>query len=104
MTAPTTVAEVLLRAAAIQESRNWGQGKAISPRPSQIMGSDPICVRYAISLAASHNPSLQVDAVKFLRQHLDCVSLPAWNDEPGRTKAEVLTALRETAAFARAEQ
>lgn len=58
------------------------------------------CAGGAIFKAANklgNNRSLASSALRFLESSLGVASVPAWNDEPGRTQAEVVAALRKAA-------
>jgi hypothetical protein len=95
VTAPTTVAEVL-DAAADAVAVAWRQGAVWQP------GEKP-CAVEAIYAAAALT-ELGVAAMDAIRTHLGVVGIAAWNDVEGRTQAEVVAALREAAAAARAGQ
>lgn len=118
---PTTVPDVLTAAADVIEQRGWLQG-SFSIRaydeygePDGFIENAPVCVRGAISLAAAagyldETTELTDECVERLARHLDAehatatgarIAVAVWNDAPGRTADEVVTALRATAEEAR---
>lgn len=104
MSEPTTVAEVLRRAADILDENGWGQGWLIDPD-----GGSCACAVGAIQLASGMTPQeiryggltkeLAVRATRFFSAVLKS-TVSAWNDEPGRTAEEVIAKLREAAELA----
>lgn len=103
-----TPAEILDGAADYIEEYGWTQG----PESSSVPGC-PTCAGIAIDLAAKDGDEVVPEwfaAVDFLRGVVGASRFGAggvidWNDAPGRTQAEVVTALRTAADNARkAEQ
>lgn len=89
----TTVPEVLDRAAHIIEQRGWIQGDSedcngVCLTHALLLATDASSLRYNI-VRAPLNTALGLP-------HLGS-SLMLWNDAPGRTKDEVIKALRDTA-------
>ncbi len=84
-------ADVLNGAADIIERDGWCQGP---PQP----GLGPVCAGVAI-MRSTRSVSLQVAAQQKLQSVTHCWSPSRWNDEPGRTKAEVVSALRTAATL-----
>lgn len=110
---PATVPEVLDRAADLIGARGWAQG-ADAAYLAELDNDEPVCVGLAIQFAAGlsrfasrwaqpEEYARSKAATDFLRGRLDAVGVADWNDVEGRTKDEVVTALREAAAAARAE-
>lgn len=98
-----TVAGVLRAAAAIVESRGHCQWAA-----EDEVGR--VCTSYALILAYTADGSdpvkfpapVLLDAQAALRRLLGVDNLVAWNDRRGRTKEQVVAALREAADAAEA--
>jgi hypothetical protein len=111
--APRTVHKVLLEAADLIEQRGWTQGT--------FQGSDGrLCAHGAIHMAVfdkpdyfgEHDAPLVLAVWCRLRNYLlakgvepdlvrrGCMS---WNDAPGRTKEEVVQAMRDAAVWGRAQ-
>jgi hypothetical protein len=100
----TTTSDVLLRAADLLGEWDWGQGRARC--------GDAICADGAIYMAVTgrlphgeyvegpdedETPHEFFRASKAVANYLGVKGLFYWNDEPGRTKAEVIAVLREVA-------
>lgn len=93
---------LLLKAADILETRGWIQDKSAGHG-----GKDPpVCVGKAIQEAAEGCNSLAWDGIRRFERHLgfphrdswkEFCPIPNWNDTPGRTKQEVIEALRSAA-------
>jgi hypothetical protein len=86
--------QILINAADKIEKYGWIQGSLVTNRG--------VCVLGALG-GWGMAEGYECDANRKLLAHINLSSpdnpwsLAAWNDEPGRTKAEVLTALREAA-------
>ncbi|MFD9070582.1 DUF6197 family protein [Streptomyces lasiicapitis] len=112
-TTPTraATADVLDQAAEILEANGHYQGHLYDTR--QAAGSTPLdgCrvdVMGALNIAAHGTPRYAGSpavyaAEQALTDRLQVVSLVTWNDEKGRTAADITQALRDTAANLRAE-
>jgi hypothetical protein len=94
-----TEADVLDKAAKIIEERGWCQGK------EAFRSGGPTCAAVAIGIAAPVGTGLRGQAERFLHHWLTPTprNVIFWNDAPGRTADEVITALRSAAAAWRAE-
>ena len=91
-----TVADVLREAARIIEEFGWWQ----SGNPDRSYGH---CAMTAVSQASNDDDALSSQALYVLRRSLGLGRWPdAWNDEPDRTEAEVIAALRNAADQAEA--
>lgn len=95
------VANTLSLAASILEKYGWIQGKSASPDRG-------FCLVGAIDHALRSTYKIQTDAdalwgasLSVLRDKLQTSLLVEWNDTPGRTSAEVIHLLKETAAGVR---
>lgn len=105
-TTDPTVAEVLERAADLLEEYDWCQGEFAkdSDGCAVVWESDKaqsfcalgVAYRAWSDLGQPHFP-----LVTSMQGYLDVRDVTAWNDEPGRTKAEVIAKLREAATLAR---
>ncbi len=88
-----TIEQLRERAAQEIERRGWVQGHGM------IGNTGPCCLLGAIMSAGAKDPDWD-GSVEALRREmltqLDCASLIIWNDQPGRTREEVLAALRRT--------
>jgi hypothetical protein len=104
VTAPSVVTrrEILHRAADLIEEFGWCQGAY-----SQCEHGHPYCEEHPLGshcaegaimqgLADLGSSALYAETVASLERRVGC-ALPRWNDQPGRTKAEVISFLRETA-------
>ncbi len=90
------LSEVYDDAALIIEQDGWTQGTARDEQGC-------VCMYGAIQLAYQNGPHW-VTVRHFLAIHLGVGGVPGlidWNDKPGRTKAEVIQALRDAAESAR---
>ena len=110
-------AEVLDAAADRIERDGWHQGDFFADLPSFFDESDiarvlkakpqPCCVMGALIAEADGDMELAEDrAGRLLQLHLGLSYIsyvPRWNDEAGRTKGEVVAALRAAAAKERGE-
>ena len=103
-TAPRTPSAVLLAAADLIERTGWTQGSPAAdeqgyPVRSHSAAACRFCVAEAIRRACPGYPNdnLDIAAMNLLERHLSTLDIPAWNDAPGRTKEEVVAALREAA-------
>lgn len=101
MTAPATVPEVLARAADIIQQRGWHQGWFIDRDTGAVCCVGAIRIAGGLTAtpiydrdAAAHD--LVLNARSRMFGHLKR-SVSVWNDEPGRTQAEVVAALRAAA-------
>lgn len=83
-----TPRDVLLKAADLIEERGWGQG---------FCRTSPCAVDAISTTGAKSDWPAGGRALEALRDHLQVPSIAGWNDQPGRTQAEVVTALREAA-------
>lgn len=94
------VSEILETAADVIEKRGWTQGVYVD--------ANGVCMLGAISTAVTGDPRLywrdianffpgQTPVVKALSAYLEGEWPPQFNDRPGRTKQEVLDALRGAA-------
>lgn len=95
------VANTLSLAASILEKYGWIQGKSANPDRG-------FCLVGAIDHALRSTYKIQTDAdalwgasLSVLRDKLQTSLLVEWNDTPGRTGAEVIQLLKETAAGVR---
>lgn len=82
---PESIADVLDDAADYIEKYGWTQG-------ALQLDTGEVCAMGAISRCATD--ALPGWAFKSLSRYLDRQIIPKWNDQPGRTKQEVLDALR----------
>jgi hypothetical protein len=85
---------VLEQAAVEIEQRGWAQARAITD-------DGRVCVRESIHLARKTlglEPHTFDGAVAALCDYIGRQTLPRWNDTPGRTRNEILQALRDCAA------
>jgi hypothetical protein len=88
--------QILIGAADALEQHGWIQGALQTNRGRCVLGA--IGANWGLTTDADKCDA----AAKFLA-HINLLSqddpwgLAAWNDEPGRTKGEVVTALREAA-------
>lgn len=93
------VADLLNRAADLLETGEYGWTQGIGQR-----GND-VCMGQAICIAATklhtestvYVHSLSNHVVSYVSKFLDGVSVPFWNDQEGRTVADVIDKLREMA-------
>lgn len=88
-----TPREVLLRAADHMEKYGWRQRR-------RGMRGEPCCAIGAIAAAipdSEPDDALEMSARAALRRHARIDDIPAWNDAPDRTAAEVIAALRGAA-------
>jgi hypothetical protein len=91
VTTKVTTADVLNRAADLLEEFGWCQGRAGSK------AEGTMCLDRAIGEAEKDLGILLARARTTLSEHIG-IPLPfIWNDTPGRTKEEVVRALREAA-------
>lgn len=88
----SAVADVLNGAADLIERDGWCQG---TPQ-----GDGPVCAGVAIC-RSSNGVRLQTEAITRLTRHTGWSSVIGWNDSPGRTKTEVVAALRTVAREAK---
>lgn len=105
-----STAEILVQAADLIEERGWNQGDYVND-------CGGLCTFGALYIAVGLTPAfIRTDeadqralaaltvvdeAAQALRQHVGRdVGISEWNDAPGRTKAEVVTALRAAAQVA----
>jgi hypothetical protein len=88
-TGPTVAAvrAVLLEAAHVIEQVGWTQGQSVS-----LTGA--VCVGAALGVAADGDEDAELAALSALQELLPWPSVLEWNDEPERTRFEVLTMLR----------
>ena len=114
-----TLAEILDKAADVITQRGWWQGGFV-PKGTSDLGSCPVCPLAAINVAAGGDPRRCIDAwpdtlafaaASALATYLGCPEDEPlatcvgehWNDDPARTKEQVLAALRGCAADLRQE-
>lgn len=101
--------EVLSRAADLIEpegawtQENWWDGPTSTPESATCW-----CAEGAICRVEGRNYSVDVSMrapCSFLARHLGVppTGVPAWNNHPSRTQAEVVQALRDAAELAKAE-
>ena len=108
MTLPDAVRRVLLDAADLIEPEGcWTQGNMAVDADGHLCmprGRDAVCW-CALGAIARSSPShgVSMDAVGLLRLHLKGSRISEWNDAPGRTQAEVVSALRAAAGKGKEE-
>lgn len=106
--ATLTVADVLDEAAAVIGRQGWWQGGYYDPAAALAMpmNSCAVCVRAAINVAAGGQANGANDLARAATRAFEtyvglCGTHPEtaalWNDEPGRTVAEVVAALEGSA-------
>jgi hypothetical protein len=82
--------QVLLDAASLIEQKGWCQGSA--------MMDDASCAAWAITQAARNLSQYDYGLAEHVGNRLARIvgarSIPFWNDAPGRTKEEVIAAMR----------
>ena len=103
------VADLLDRAADHIDRVGWTQGDWCEEKPGLQPKDCPVCAGGALTVAAYGDPfstgghckpdqfALRVAAVTALIRHI-CDGLIDWNDAEGRTKGEVVGAMRAAAA------
>ena len=103
-TNPLTPSAILLAAADLIEQTGWTQeSPAADEQGYPVRSHSPAACRFCVTEAIRRscpdypNDDLDIAAMKRLERHLGTLDLPAWNDAPGRTKEEVVAALREAA-------
>lgn len=102
-----TVSEILSAAADLIEPEGaWTQGhyaRGVSGRPVvTVQRAICFCALGAINVAAGLKPNEDSrEAQRVLESILPWPDVPIWNDDPERTQADVLAALRKAAALAR---
>lgn len=84
------LADVLNRAADLIERDGWVQGRFRGPNGEH-------CATDAVVCACEFSMVVYNDAVDVLLEAIRRQNLPRWNDEPGRTQAEVVAKLRAAA-------
>lgn len=89
-----SIPEIMLNAARKFESGDWIWHRAGPP-----FDTDDPCIFLAVIRSANEldRPKLAYDAIVALQRYLGCEIGP-WNDEKGRTLADVTAALRSCAA------
>lgn len=95
-----TTRDVLHRAADLLEEFGWGQGQECQSGNLMAGGAYGFCVGGAVRRARSELLGIgrEEDVYVWAGFHgLRDVVNPNWNDVPGRTKAEVVTRLRDAA-------
>lgn len=99
-----TPSEILLKAADLIEQKGWtryGYARDEDGNDVNPTSRHAVCFCAIGAIRASANDrglgSLSRTAVRFAEDALDCNSLDDWNDEFGRTKEEVVEALRRAA-------
>ncbi len=95
----TPAQRVLLDAAKYIEKYGWTQGGFFS-QPHSDLDKRPACAWGAIGSVAEWEDKLTTKAYMLLYRHLGCkggCGVPKWNDTPGRTKEQVVAALRGAA-------
>lgn len=94
-----TPQEVLLKAADLIENNGWTQNfmarnvEGLSVNQLSIEASCFCILGAMLNISGNHAD----DAAKILRDHLNIPHIAMWNDNPSRTKEEVINALREAA-------
>jgi hypothetical protein len=101
VTTPTTVAEVLDAAADMIARRGFAQRDATSAAYQD--NDSPLCPGLALQWTGASS-EVQADASRRFKAYLGHSDIILWSDRDGRTKEQVVSALREAAAAARAEQ
>lgn len=98
--APTEPADVLDAAADYIERHGWLQGQSwLGEWPNLAYRSGPVCASGAIRVAVRPDgkwSNTAQSALQVLENYLDAYAAQ-WNDIPGRTRAEVVQALRDAA-------
>ena len=101
--------EILMKAAQWLEDNEWCQeaeayGPDCFPYDVEILrseGAEPVacCAVGALKLAAGGHSMVLERTGAVLARHLGLrgSTIPEWNDKPGRTKEEVIQAMREAA-------
>lgn len=89
-TKPDPVAAILQKAADMIDRRGWCQGMGMD-------GMGRVCAVRAIGTVAGDNVVFASDALRRLEDHLNIRFVSLWNDVKGRTKDEVVAALRAAA-------
>ncbi len=91
-TAPTTAGlrAVITTAADVIERVGWTQGQSRS-----LTGA--VCIGGAVAIAADGDEDAELHATFALGQMLPWPSLLEWNDEPERTRGQILAFLRHAA-------
>lgn len=93
-------------AADVVRANGWNQHVFVQRRPGWPLGACPVCVFGALNIAAGSPPNVPTRATRFavgwiVAQFPEVrADLADWNDEPGRTKADVLDLLARAAAAA----
>jgi hypothetical protein len=94
----------VLRAARAKIEQGWTQHafarNGIEPVPSRSVTATCWCAIGAITAA---NGSSSSSSEVFLERAVGTDDVPAWNDAPGRTQAEVLAAFDRAIALAEAQ-
>ncbi len=68
-------------------------------------GLGNVCASTALNRATNRNQSFSTDHARFaLVSAIEWENIPAWNDHPGRTKAEVLEAFDRAIEITRRDQ
>lgn len=113
-----TVSEILSAAADLIETRGWTQGAAArDPKGAAVDGQDPdACCWCAIGAINRATPARSFEefqaAMTTVERVLELPSerdtwglypLASWNDDPSRTQAEVVQALRQASEKGRSE-
>jgi hypothetical protein len=87
---------ILTNAADLLEQRGWIQGQRQSSKGRCVLGAIGFHWTETTDADTCYAANKLLAQINLLTAE-DLWSLAAWNDEPGRTKAEVVTALREAA-------
>lgn len=89
----------LLQAADEIERRGWTQGQTIDRETGRVcaIGAISLVVNGAVDPCNRYAREQMQPVVRLFMAAVPCRSIYDWNDEPGRTQAEVVAKLREVA-------
>jgi hypothetical protein len=90
----TPAQKVCADAADLIERCGWVQGVSEGPNGETCIQSALYNVTSPIDFYSEYSPALQL-----IRDAIGSAYIPDWNDTPGRTKAEVIAALRKAAGI-----
>lgn len=97
---PKLLRTVFLRAIEVLKERGWRQGGS-NPALVQDDGKCSVCMEEAVSLAVDGQiRNSHWESFRFLRGVIREHQLFRWNDAKGRTKRQVIAALRRAAKLA----
>jgi hypothetical protein len=107
----TTPRQVLTAARNLIAKKGWCQGAlartiAGGTVPTDSPGAASWCMVGAIEHCSNDALplSIETNARRLIMSALDICSIPAWNDHPGRTKAEVLAAFDKAIKIAKQKE